>query len=362
MNISLSLPAREVFHQERGRKGIRDFFIGQLRRESDPWRSATAQEVAGLHDVFTFVNETRARFGIDTPAQLHELRVHISSRSHTGDRALGRGSAVLRAISIYSDVLNAALSGDAKLAIDARGTLVHEQVHAAGHVRLSFRRNCVGDRYFFRQNCGLSFCPGEDRFQALEEYIASRMQFLYYASKGFPEREQSHRMTMPCRTLLRPLEDAMRAACPHLEFDRTSHNGVERLEFSLPIVSNDLRLAEYGIIRAAVYRMAERMFPSIPTEEARDKLDRLMLRAQTLGEYGELFRPMAATLGAKALRTVGLLSVVHESAYAFVILAGLGEAMRHSGAEYERRIDLLESAAALQARAAKSERRARMIM
>lgn len=41
----------------------------------------------------------------------------------------------------------------------------------------------------------------------------------------------------------------------------------------------------YGIVRCALYQVAMRIFPELKAEEAINEFDRLVIRAQALGEF-----------------------------------------------------------------------------
>jgi hypothetical protein len=309
------------------------------------------EDLAALKDVFDFVSKFRRECGISAAAPTCAIfKSGLSLYREPGER-LARSSAFLRIIEVHPATLAAALgSGDQGL--DARGTIVHELVHAGGHVRVSLVREGSLAAALRVSAQGLVFPGLRTRFEVLEEYLASRVQSLYYAAHGSPESDNrvlDVTTLIPSATTIRhtAAEQAVLVAAKRLPRTATAEGVAGRWVFEVPTACGRIRCSSpYGIIRSALYKAAHCIFRHADETKSIREFDRLAYRAHTLGEYRPFFGAMTRALGAQAVIALGsipLASSVRPSA--MVLAAAWGEAMRLPRRAFNRRMSQIAAAA-----------------
>ena len=323
---SLTAPLAALAETRTGASAIRAFFRHYTDNTFASSRRATAAEIEQLGDVLSFTGDLLSSFDIPAGRTLHELSVESAAGMEHG--VLGRSSPIGRTIEVSESFLARALStdpADDRARLAARGTLVHEVVHSLGHVRIGGR---TGEDYT-AAHCtaaGLRLRAGPaEHFRILEEYAASRAQALYYAAHGAPEEVHVKHLTLavdPTEGIDRHrLESLSAAVAPFLDIPRPLGGDSTACTIAVPAVSAEVHTSPYGIIRAAMYGAAQ----SLGTGGVA-AFDRLIFRAQALGEYRELLLPLTEELSPLWTRTLGAIQLNRHDPAPYVLTAALGVA------------------------------------
>jgi len=327
---SLTAPAAALAETPAGASAIRAFSRHYADNPFASSRRATAAEIEQLGDVLSFTEALLISFDIPAGRTLHELSVERAAGMEHG--VLGRSSPIGRTIEVGESFLARALNtdpADHRARLAARGTLVHEVVHSLGHVRIGGR----AAEDYTSAHCtaaGLRLRAGPaEHFRVLEEYAASRAQALYYAAHGSPEEFQVKYLTLAVDQTQgldrHRLESLSAAVAPFLDIPRPLGVDSTTCTIAVPAVSAEVHASPYGIIRAAMYGAAR----SLGTGDVA-AFDRLVFRAQALGEYRELLLTLTRELSPLWTRTLGAIQLNRHDPVPYVLTAALGVAAGRS--------------------------------